>query len=158
MKHRRARLVLVGSGPRRPQLEALASERTVSDRVRFTGLIDDVPAVLVGATALVATSAREGLSRSVMEALSLEVPVIGSTARGNRELIGESGRIFETGDIDALSGWMDWFVDQPSAAREMGRAGRHRMVHDYDLGPLMRRHERLYDELLAERRGHDPAR
>lgn len=157
MEHSRARLVLVGSGPRRAQLEALASERTVSDRVRFTGLIDDVPVVLVGATALVATSAREGLSRSVMEALSLEVPVIGSTARGNRELVGESGRIFATGDIDALAGWMDWFLDHPWEAREMGRAGRRRMVDDYDLGPLMRRHERLYGELLAERRMRDPA-
>jgi glycosyltransferase involved in cell wall biosynthesis len=151
MDHREARLVLVGDGPLRPQLEALAQERGVSDRVRFTGLISDVPAVLSGATALVATSAREGLSRSVMEALALEVPVIASTARGNRELVGDSGRIFTTGDLDALTRWMDWFIAHRQEGRELGRAGRRRMVEQYDLGPLIRRHEALYDDLLAER-------
>lgn len=152
MERRDAGLVLVGSGPLRPQLEALSRDRGVADRVRFTGLISDVPAVLGGATALVATSAREGLSRSVMEALALEVPVIASTARGNRELVGDSGRVFATGDVDTLARWMDWFLGHREEARELGRAGRRRMVAQYDLAPLIRRHERLYDELLAERR------
>lgn len=145
-------LVLVGSGPGRPALEALARDRGVADRVRFTGLIDNVPAVLIGAVALVATSKREGLSRSVMEALALEVPVIASSARGNAELVGEDGRLFTTGDVDALARWMDWFLDHRTEAKTMGRAGRRRMVEEYDLRALFRRHERLYDELLAEPR------
>jgi glycosyltransferase involved in cell wall biosynthesis len=152
LAHPEAVLVLVGSGPGRPALEVLAQARDVADRVRFTGLIDNVPAVLVGAVALVATSKREGLSRSVMEALALEVPVIASTARGNAELVGEDGRMFATGDVAALARWMDWFLDHRDDATAMGRAGRRRMVEVYDLGALFRRHERLYDELLAERR------
>jgi glycosyltransferase involved in cell wall biosynthesis len=150
LDHREAVLVLVGSGAGRPGLEALARERGVGDRVRFTGLIADVPAVLAGAVALVATSKREGLSRSVMEALALEVPVIASTARGNAELVGEDGRLFTTGDVDALARAMDWFLDHRSEAAAMGHAGRQRMVEEYDLEALFRRHERLYDGLLAE--------
>ena len=151
MRNRQAHLLVIGSGPMRPGLEVLATERKVSDRVHFSGFIEDVPTVLSGALALVATSAREGLSRSVMEALSLEVPVIASTARGNRELVGDSGRIFPTGDVPALAGWMDWFVDHPRDGRAMGRTGRRRMVEEYDLQELIRRHERLYLGLLAER-------
>jgi glycosyltransferase involved in cell wall biosynthesis len=146
-----AMLVLVGSGPLRPRLEALAAEQGVADRVRFSGLIADVPAILAGATALVSTSAREGLSRSVMEALSLEVPVVASSARGNRELVADSGRIFDTGDVATLAAALDWFVEHRSEARSLGRAGRRRMVERYDLAPLIRRHEALYAEVLAER-------
>lgn len=156
LDHREAVLVLVGSGPGRPALEALARERDVADRVRFTGLIADVPAVLAAAVALVATSKREGLSRSVMEALALEVPVIASTARGNAELVGEDGRVFTTGDVEALVRWMDWFLDHRAEAAAMGRSGRRRMVEQYDLAALFRRHERLYDELLAERPSPSP--
>jgi glycosyltransferase involved in cell wall biosynthesis len=151
LAHREAVLVLVGIGPLRPRLEALATDRNVADRVRFTGSIPDVPAVLVGATALVATSAREGLSRSVMEALSLEVPVIASTARGNRELVGDDGRIFPTGDVTTLARAMDWFIEHPAEARALGRAGRRRMVETYDIARLIARHEALYAELLRSR-------
>jgi glycosyltransferase involved in cell wall biosynthesis len=152
LDHRNAVLVLVGSGAGRPALEALAREGAVGDRVRFTGLIADVPAVVAGAVALVATSKREGLSRSVMEALALEVPVIASMARGNAELVGEDGRIYTTGDVEALAQAMDWFLDHRPEAAAMRRAGRRRMVEAFDLGALFRRHEQLYDDLLAERR------
>ena len=151
LQDRRVHLLVIGTGPTQPILEALANRRNVSERVHFCGFIDDVPVVLSGAIALLAPSSREGLSRSVMEALALEVPVIASTARGNRELVGDNGRIFPTGDIAALARWMAWFADHPEDGRAMGRAGRLRMIDEYDLGMLIRRHEQLYRELLQER-------
>jgi glycosyltransferase involved in cell wall biosynthesis len=87
-----------------------------------------------------------------MEALSLEIPVIASTARGNRELVGDDrGRIFETGDVPALADAMAWLIDHPDAGAEMGRRGRARMVERYDIQVLMEMHEELYRGLLAER-------
>ena len=80
----RAWVVFVGDGPECDQTLALARRLGVADRVRATGFVDDVRPYVATATALVLPSTREGLARSIMEAFSLEVPVIASTARGKR--------------------------------------------------------------------------
>ena len=133
-------------------LESQARGLGVEDRVHFLGVISDVRPVVRAATALILPSKREGLARSVMEALSLEVPVIASTARGNRELVGkDSGLLFDTGDVRGLADAMDRLIDHPDERRAMGRRGRERMVERYDLNVLIRMHEALYREMLAER-------
>jgi glycosyltransferase involved in cell wall biosynthesis len=147
-----AHLVLAGSGPERPRLESRAREVGVSDRVHFLGVVDDVRPVVRAATGLLLTSTREGLARSVMEALALEVPVIASTARGNRELVGEdSGLQFATGDVRGLARAMEWLIDHPDERRRMGSRGRARMVERYDIRLLLRMHEELYTAMLANR-------
>ena len=152
MRHPNACLILLGDGPERAALEATAARLGLVDRVHFLGYQQDVRAIVSAADAVVLPSGREGLARSVMEALSLEVPVLASTARGNRELVGtDSGVVFATGDIAALAEAMDWIVDRPEEARAMGRRGRQRMVQRYDLGVLVRMHEDLYRGMLAER-------
>ncbi len=132
--------------------KSLARAAGVGDRVHILGVVDDVRPVVRAATALILPSKREGLARSVMEALSLGVPVIASTARGNRELVGDDGgRIYETGDVRALAEAMDWMVDHPDERTQMGFHGRLRMVERYDIRALIRMHEALYESMLAER-------
>jgi len=152
MHHSKAVLVLVGEGRERARLEPLAGLMGLRDRVRFIGFVGDVRPLVGGATALVLPSEREGLSRSIMEALALEVPVVASTARGNRELVdAQSGFIVPTGDIRGLAAAMDWLVDHPVERLEMGRHGRRRMVERYDLPNLVRLHEEMYAGMLAAR-------
>ena len=145
--------MVAGRGPERAELEAQARRQGVAERVHLLGEVDDIRPVVRGATALLLLSTREGLARSVMEALSLEVPVIASSARGNRELLGEDrGLVYETGDIAGLTEAMSWIVDHPAEARRMGELGRARMIERYDLSVLLRLHEDLYRSMLAERR------
>jgi glycosyltransferase involved in cell wall biosynthesis len=146
MQTRRAYLVVIGDGALRPEIEAVARQRNVEGRVRLVGHIEDVR------TALVATSRREGLNRSIMEALALEVPVIATTARGNQELVGDAGIMAEVGDRAALAAGMDWLVDHPDERRAMGLRGRARMVAEYDLELVIERHLAMYGEMLLERR------
>ena len=152
MQHKDARLLLAGHGPERAHLEGLTGDLGLRDRVHFLGFVRDLRPVICAASALILPSRREGLARSVMEALALEVPVIASTARGNRELVGaDSGLVFDTGDVRGLADAMDWLIDHPDEGRAMGLRGRERMVEQYDLDVLMRMHEALYREMLAER-------
>jgi glycosyltransferase involved in cell wall biosynthesis len=151
MQHRDARLVLLGDGPTRPRLVTLVRRLGIVDRVVFAGEVNDVRPYLVMATGFVLNSDREGLARAVMEALALEVPVAVSNARGNEELVGESGFLLRIGDVDALAGALDWLVDHQEERRLMGQHGRERMVERYDLQIVIGLHDRLYDELLAER-------
>jgi len=158
MRRRDAVLVLLGEGDHRPRLEEQAKHLGLVDRVVFGGFVADPRPVVAGATALVHPSRREGLSRSVMEALALDVPVIASAARGNAELVADSGAVVPIGDVAALAAAMDRLADAPDEAVEMGRRGRERIVERYDLAALIARHERLYEELLAERRAAEAAR
>ena len=152
MRHPEAKLVLLGEGPERPSLESSIADLGLQDRVHMLGFVREVRPAVRTATALILPSGREGLARSVMEALSLEVPVIASTARGNRELLGtHSGILVRTGDIRGLAEAMDRMIDHPDEARAMGRRGRARMVEQYDLEVLIRMHEELYRGMLAER-------
>lgn len=152
VEHQDAHLMLAGDGPKRSRLERLVGELGLRDRVRFLGVIQDVRPVVRAATAVILPSKREGLARSVMEALALEVPVIASTARGNRELVGtDAGIIVPTGDVPALAAAMDHLIDRPDVRNAMGQRGRERMVERYDLNVLVRMHEALYREMLAER-------
>jgi glycosyltransferase involved in cell wall biosynthesis len=152
MRHQDAHLILAGDGRELPVLVSQARDLGVEDRVHFLGDINDVRPVVRAATALILPSTREGLARSVMEALSLEVPVIVSAARGNRELVDtDSGLLFDTGDVPGLAGAMDWMIDHPGERHTMGLRGRQRMVERYDLQVLLRLHETLYGGMLAER-------
>jgi glycosyltransferase involved in cell wall biosynthesis len=151
-RDRRAHLLLAGPGSERAHLEKLAADLRLRQRVHFAGFLQDVRSSLATATALILSSSREGLARSIMEALALEVPVIASTARGNRELLaGDSGIVFDTGDVHALAAAMDWMIEHPDERQAMGQRGRQRMVEQYDLHQLVQLHEALYREMLGER-------
>jgi glycosyltransferase involved in cell wall biosynthesis len=151
LRDRQAHLAIVGEGSLRAGLAGLATDLGLDGRVHFAGQLADVRPILATATALVAPSRREGLSRSVMEALSLEIPVIASSARGNAELVGDSGFVNAVGDTDGMTTAMEALLSRPEEGRSMGARGRARMVAGYDVRLVGRLHEALYAALLVER-------
>jgi glycosyltransferase involved in cell wall biosynthesis len=152
-EHREAYVVFAGEGPLQSDLESLADRLGIRDRVRFLGFVGDVRPVLRPAVASVLASVREGLPRSIMESLAVGTPVIGTAAKGVAELLEpDCGIVVPKGDVGALSRAMDWILDHPQEAEAMGERGRGRMRGPYELQALIAEHERLYAELLAERR------
>jgi glycosyltransferase involved in cell wall biosynthesis len=153
MHHADAHLAIAGDGELRGQLESIVSRWGVSDRVHFLGFVGDIRPLLVASVALVLSSEREGLARVVMEALSLEVPVIASDAKGNKELVGSnSGFIVPGGDPEGMAAAMDGLIADPDLAREMGQRGRFRMADQYSLGSVIKMHDHMYAGML----GHSP--
>jgi glycosyltransferase involved in cell wall biosynthesis len=152
-KHADASVVFAGEGHLQPSLESLADQLGVRDRVKFLGFVKDVRPLLRAAVAGVLASAREGLPRSIMECLSAGTPVIGTAARGVAELLTpESGIVVPVGDVEGLARAMDWILDHPEEAEAMGQHGRSRMRGVYDLDAVLVAHERMYADLLRERR------
>jgi glycosyltransferase involved in cell wall biosynthesis len=81
------------------------------------------------------------------------VPIVASTARGNRELVGsDGGFLVPIGDVGGMARAFDWLVENPDVAHAMGRSGRERMVKRYDLRNLIRLHEDMYGDVLEARR------
>lgn len=146
---RRERVVLAcaGVGPRLEAVRAQAESLGLADRVRLLGYRDDVPALLRASLALLLPSEREGLPRSVMEALALERPVIATRVRGIKELVDDdTGILHEVGDVDSLAAAIRRLVDDPAEAAAMGRRGRAAM-RPFDLKQVLALHDALYERL-----------
>ena len=150
MNHRECHLVLLGDGPERARVEAAIRESGAGDRIHLIGEVADVRPYVVASAALVLASRMEGLPRCVMEALSLEVPVVATDASGSPDLIGpDAGIVVPVGDVRALAAAMDRILDDPAEARAMAVRGRRRMVEHFEQSILIAQHEALYAGLLS---------
>jgi len=150
LPHIEAHLAFAGVGPLMSKMQALAEELGVRQRVHFLGWRRDIPALMRASVAVLLPSEREGLSATAMEALSLEVPVVGTDVRGIRDLVGgECGLLVRVGDVEGLAGAMAWLIDHPQEAQTMGCRGRERMAA-HDLRHILGLHEALYGQVLGE--------
>jgi glycosyltransferase involved in cell wall biosynthesis len=144
-----AHLAFAGTGPLEADMQALAQQLGIRDRVHFLGLRRDIPVLIRAAIATIHASEREGLPRSVMESLALEIPVIGTQIRGTSELLaGGGGILVPVGDIGAIQCAMQQIIADPSARRTMGEKGRNSMS-TFDLKSVIQCHESLYQQALA---------
>lgn len=118
-------LVLYGDGELRPDLERLAKELSVAERVRFPGMVTDVARRLRRASLFLITSYSEGVSNALIEALALGLPAIATDvpSGGTRELMedGANGLIIPVGDETALRRAMDRLLGDPALGERLGR-------------------------------------
>lgn len=140
-------VAFAGDGPLKQKIQDMARARGVSANVHFQGFMKDPLPLIRASSATLVPSEREGLSRSAMESICLGVPVIGSDARGVRDVV-EHGRgiIYPVGDACALRDAMERIAKEKEegAIRAVRPDPRWRIEHLLDL------HEKLYEELLEE--------
>lgn len=143
-------LAFAGTGPLLGEMERLAAELGVQNRVHFLGRCQDIPTLMRSSVATLLPSAQEGLPRSVMESLCLEIPVIATEIRGTRDLLqGGCGLLVKVGDVEGLAQAIAWVLEHPEATRLMAERGRERM-RDYDLRRILKLHEALYAEAMKQ--------
>lgn len=141
-------LVVAGNGPLLGELRSLAEQLSIGRRVHFLGFRRDIPTLIGGSTALILPSAQEGLPRSVMEAMCLATPVIGSDIRGTSDLLQNGvGLLVPVGDVEGFSRAMEQTLDSPEAMAAMGKRSRER-IGDYDIKKVIAMHESLYEAML----------
>lgn len=142
--------LLCGEGPTTEPTRRMAERLGLGSQVRFLGYRTDVPELLAASDALVLVSRREGLSRSVLEALASGVPVIGTATRGIADAVGDAGWIVRD-DPAELAAAIRQAVADPDEARRRGALGRKRAVERYALPLIVEQYERLYREALSNR-------
>jgi glycosyltransferase involved in cell wall biosynthesis len=145
-----AHLALAGEGQLFEQMQQLAVDLGIQDRVHFLGLRQDIPALTRASVATILASEQEGLPNCVMESMAMEVPVIGTDIRGTRDLL-ENGRglLFKLGDVEALAQAMSWVLDRPEEMKLMGKQGRENLKA-YELQHILNQYETLYAQVLGE--------
>jgi glycosyltransferase involved in cell wall biosynthesis len=145
-------LVLVGDGPLESRVRTRVQELELAARVRFAGYRRDIPGILKASDALVLVSEREGLNRSVLEAMAAGRPVIGTDTRGVADAVGDdAGWIVPKHDIAALAQVIDAAAANPAEATHRGAAARARAETEFALPRIIAEYEELYREALASR-------
>jgi glycosyltransferase involved in cell wall biosynthesis len=132
-----ARLTLVGDGPQMPELRELVERLAVADRVDLTGAVgqDEIGALYARADVFAMPSFAEGLPVVLMEAMATGLPVVASRITGVPELVddGVSGLLVAPGRVDGLVAALERLLGASAEEREaMGRAGRERVVAEFD--------------------------
>lgn len=147
----RLRLVLVGDGPTLPTTRALLEAAGVAHLAWFAGERSDVADILAGLDCFVLPSLGEGISNTILEAMSTGLPVIATDVGGNRELVdpGRTGELVPAADPQALAACIAAYATKPDRARAAGRAGRERVEQRFSLDGMVRRYDALYRRLLA---------
>jgi glycosyltransferase involved in cell wall biosynthesis len=143
------RVLIVGDGPLRSQLEATAAAFRLGGMVRFTGHRDDVPRLLAAADLLVLPSLYEGLPNIVLEAMRFARPVVATAAPGTTEVVvdGRTGLLVPLRDPPALAQAIRTLVHDPDRARRLGEAGRVRVESEFRLETMIDAYASLYVEL-----------
>lgn len=129
------KIVVVGDGPERQQLESQARDLGLGKRVVFAGF-QKVPLPFIAAMDIfVLASAREGLPRVILEAMFLQKPVVASDVVGSRELVrhGASGLLFPYRDASALADGLLTLIRDPALRAQMGQRGREIVLSEYSI-------------------------
>lgn len=117
------KLVIYGEGDLHAQLEALAAEKGLSDRILLPGSVADVADKICKARVFVLTSNTEGMPNSILEAMALGIPVVSTDCPcgGAAELItdGVSGLLVPVGDAYALSDALRKILSDEAYAAEL---------------------------------------
>jgi glycosyltransferase involved in cell wall biosynthesis len=145
-----ARLVVVGDGPLRARLEALAVEAGVGERVLFTGGVPQarVREIVRQADVFVLNSSYEGLPHVVLEAMAEGVPVVATDAGGTGELVehGVTGLLVEVGNGEALVAAIRAVLDDPATARRLREGAARALETRFSYAAMVADTERLLAE------------
>ncbi|MDR1958388.1 MAG: glycosyltransferase [Planctomycetaceae bacterium] len=149
-------LLVFGDGPERDALLRYREDVCISDRVHFFGNRNDVPRFLPHFDLLWSTSAYEGQSNSILEAMCCGVPVIASDIPGNRDLVqnGVTGYLIPEFGEDyrrrtrELVKRTTELLETPERRLQFGQAGRSIVESQFTLTAMIQRHVELYSRLL----------
>lgn len=157
---RRLRLMLVGSGDHKAEIEALVRSLGISDVSDVLGPVPhhEVPNYLNRLDVYVCPSRSESFGVAVLEASACGVPVVVTNVGGLPEVVedGKTGFIVPPEDLDALVDAVETLVRRPDLRSQMGQAGREMVARRYSWDESVRIMENVYAEVLALRGKNKP--
>jgi glycosyltransferase involved in cell wall biosynthesis len=146
-------LLILGDGPHRDRLRKFRDQVKIRDKVHFLGHRDDVPRLMPHFDALWSTSAYEGQSNTIMEAMACGVPVVATDIPGTRDLVvdGQTGYLVppDRSCRRAICGYTDNILDHPDLARSLGQAARQRMLNEFGVDKMVQSYADLYQQVLG---------
>ncbi len=143
-------LLIIGDGPHRSRLQRFRNQVEIADKVHFLGHRGDVPQLLPHFDVLWSTSAYEGQSNSIMEAMAAAVSVVATDITGTRDLVVPevTGYLVPPGDRAGIARHTNRLLDDPDLSRRLGQAAQSRMATQFSVEQMVERYAKLYGKLL----------
>jgi glycosyltransferase involved in cell wall biosynthesis len=137
--------VIVGEGPERPGLEALARELGLTDQVRFYGAHPEAGRLFRAFDAFVLSSRSEGTPITLLEAMSAGVPVVATAVGGIPDVLTEKeARLVPPEDPPALGAAIRTAIEDRTAAAQRAAAASRRLEEQFGAERWLAKHEEMY--------------
>ena len=131
-------------------IKKLAESLEVTEQFHLMGYRTDMPEIMAVSDAFTMMSFREGLPRSIMEAMDLGLPCVGSDTRGIRDLIDEQGGfICKPTDPDAFAAAFKKLMNDPGKGKQMGAHNREK-VQCYSSEVVKKELYNIYREVFGD--------
>jgi glycosyltransferase involved in cell wall biosynthesis len=144
-------LVVIGRGVDQKKFQDRVNLSMYKDDIHLLGFREDVISWVSSADISILPSLkREGLPRSVIEAMSLGLPQIVSNIGGSPELVKNNihGFITNPGDSSAIAHAIEWLLEHPIESKSMGRAAKERIINDFHIDETVNQLYELYISIL----------
>lgn len=148
-----ARLLIIGDGSLRGELESCSRTLGLERNVTFLGARTDIPQLLAALDVFVLSSVHEGVPLSVIEAMGAGKPVIATDVGGLRLLVKPSinGTLVPPGDPAALEAAMRDLAANPRLRQEMGLQSRQIACDSFSVSTMINRYQEIYESVLGDR-------
>lgn len=145
--------LIVGDGPLRPPLEAMAHDTGLRDKVIFAGERHDIPNLLASMDVSVQVSSSESMSNVILESMAAGVPVVAYDVGGNPELVHdeETGLLVRQNDEPELLRALYRLLTEHELRTRLGRNAKRFVRANFHMNTISRRFEQLYADLLNEK-------
>ncbi len=150
-RNQKAKLLMVGDGPERPNAEWLAEVHGIERDVLFLGKSADMEQLLSISDILVLPSEQESFGLVALEAMASEVPVIATRVGGVSEVVehGSDGFLFDVGDTESMAAAAAELLEDSELRRKMGRSGRDHAQRDFCHEKIVNRYAELYTKTIS---------
>ncbi len=149
--HSQAILLIVGTGPRKEEVERLIAQRALRDTILLLGPKDWQATVSLMKTAdiVVNPSYTEGLPSSLLEAAACAKAIIATDVGGTSEIITDkfSGLLFAPNDINHLAVLIDDLLAHPAKRRQLGQNARQQVLRKFKWATAVRQYEKIFQIL-----------
>jgi glycosyltransferase involved in cell wall biosynthesis len=142
-------LIILGDGPEKAYLHAMAKDLNISDSITFKGQVNNVTDYLHNAYIFVLPSLQEGLPNSLLEAMACGLPVIASKIGGVIDIVenGRSGILFEPGNISDLTYAIRTLLENDEVRNKLRTEAVKRIAEKFSIDRIAEEYIILYRKL-----------
>jgi glycosyltransferase involved in cell wall biosynthesis len=150
-ENNKVRLLLIGDGPQKKELQAKTKTLSSSNNIHFLGYRDDRLQFVKQMDLFAMTSSLEGIPRSMMEAMAMGIPVTAFLIPGIDKLIIDrrTGLLAQFGDVEGLKINLQLILSDRQFAQKIGQAGRKHILENFSARRMADEYAALYRSMLA---------
>lgn len=144
------RVLFVGDGPLKDDLEHLARQSGVEDTTVFTGFRSDIKDILSAIDVLAVPSLREGFPMVTLEAMAMAKPIVATEIKGMDEQVLDmkTGLSIPPADTDSLGSAIIRLLKNKDLARRLGRNAREYVTDNFSLDKMLQETQDVYKSIL----------